>query len=56
MSGGDVLQNVFISSNYFNRPFHKLRHEQRLPRFQNIAMVIDSQRNSQEVYTIYKSN
>ena len=27
----------------FNRPFHKLRHQQRLPRFDLIVIVIDSQ-------------
>ena len=31
----------FISS-FYNRPFHKLRHEYHLPRIQTIAMVITS--------------
>ena len=31
---------VFLRNTLY-RPFHKLRHKQRLPRSENIAMVID---------------
>ena len=33
-----------------NRPFHKLRHEQHLPRFQNNTMETNSQQSFSDVY------
>ena len=38
-----------------NRPFHKLRHKYREPRFRIIAMTIDSQRSDLKVFPIDKS-
>ena len=38
-----------------NGPFHKLRHEQHLPRFQNNAMTTNSQQIFSDVKSFHKS-
>ena len=38
-----------------NRPFHKLRHKYREPRFRIISMTIDSQQSDLKVFPIDKS-
>ena len=37
------------------RPFHKLRHEQHLPRFRNNALTTNSQRIFLDMYSFHKS-